>query len=91
MNAITCSNAILACSNEDATITVSPRATASGPSRVAHAMPLSIAVLPLPLPIESAADCTPGANAPRTNRRSHGSTRNRSPASRPCETVRAPK
>ena len=36
INATTCSNAILACSNELATITVSPRCTASGPSRLAR-------------------------------------------------------
>ena len=91
MNAITCSKAIRACSNDEATITVSPRSTASGPSRVAQAIPDKSAVLPFPRAIESAADWHPGAKAPRTKRASHGNTRNGSPASRPCETTRPPR
>ena len=88
MNANTCSKAIRACSKDDATITVSPRGTARGPSNVAAAIPLNSAVLPLPRPTDSAADCVPGANAPRTKRACYGSTRNACPARRPCVTVR---
>ena len=88
MKATTCSKAIRACSNDDATMTVSPLGTASGPSRVAAAMPDSSAVLPLPRATDRAADWTPGAKAPRMKRRCHGKTTNGSPARRPCETVR---
>ena len=48
----------------------------------------SSAVLPLPRATDSAADWTPGANAPRINRRCQGRTVNACPARRPCETVR---
>ena len=88
MKASTCSKAIRACSNELATITVSPLATARGPSSVAAAIPDKSAVLPLPRATDSPADWVPGAKAPRTKRPCQGSTVKGWPASRPCETVK---
>ena len=64
MNARTCSNAILACSNDDATNTVSPRGTANGPFSVAAAIPESNDVFPLPLATDIAAEVVPSRNAP---------------------------
>ena len=84
----TCSKPIRACSKDEATITVSPRGTINGPLSVAQASPATNVVFPLPLPIDNDADCVPGAKAPRTNRRCHGSTANACPARRPCVTVR---
>ncbi len=83
MNARTCSNAIRACSKLDATITVSPRGTTSGPSNVAAEIPAVNEVLPFALATDSAAVVTSVRNAPRMKRPSHGNTRNGSPASRP--------
>ena len=88
MKATTCSKAIRACSKDDATNTTSPRGTASGPSRLAHAIVESNAVFPLPRAIESAALPVPAAKAPRTKRDCHGRTVNGCPARRPCEMVR---
>ena len=51
--------------NELATITVSPRGTANGPSSVAAASPATSVVLPLARATESADDATPEAKAPR--------------------------
>ena len=70
-------------------MTVSPRETASGPSRVAAAIPDSNAVLPLPRATDRAADWTPGRKALTTNLRCQGRTLNVWPARRPCETVRS--
>ena len=84
MNATTCSKAIRACSKLEATMTVSPRRTASGPSSVAAAIPDSSAVLPLPRATDRAADWTSGAKAWRTKRRCQGRTvEAAAPAKRP--------
>ena len=91
MKATTCSKAIRACSKDDATITVSPRGTINGPSNVAAEIAESSDVFPLPRPIDSAADWTPGAKAPRTKRRCHGRTANGCPERRPCEIVKPDK
>ena len=74
--------------NDDATITVSDRGTASGPSSVAHATADRSAVLPFPRAIDSAAVPTPGANAPRSKPPLPGQNGQRSPARRPCVIVR---
>ena len=67
MKATTCSKAIRACSNVEATTRVSPRGTINGPSKVAHAIPDRRAVFPFPRPTDSAAVATPGLNASRIN------------------------
>ena len=84
----TWSKQIVACANELATIIVSPRATANGPSNVAAAIPAVRVDFPFPRATDSAAVVRPGANAPATNRRCQGRTVNVSPARRPWLTIR---